>query len=162
MNENEIGTGLAKLGALQIAEDERKLARRVLQRDRRRSWLLTGLAVLFWVIAAVGGFFVVYVATFHLYPKQQVAMRAYATGNLRGKQLIEIQASHFRAVEICTLVVAASFISVTLAAICTLLLILVSRQATLGQINANLIELFEQLQRQRLDTARAGPGLAPE
>ncbi len=147
MNENEIGTGLARLGVLRSADDERSLARKVLQRDQRRIWLLTGLAALFWAIAAAGVLFVVYVALFHLYPKQQLMMRASATGDLSTEQLIEIQASHFRAVEICTLVVASSFIAATLAAICTLALILVSRQATLKQINANLAEMLERLQR---------------
>ena len=162
MNENEIGTGLARLGALRGADDERHLARKVLQRDRRRVGLLTGLAILFWAIAAAGVFFVVYVAIFHLYPKQQQLMRDHAAGNLPAERLIEIQALHFRTVEICTLVVSAAFIAATLAAICTLLLILVSRRATLKQIDANLIEIFEQLQRQRLGPASTVPRPARE
>jgi len=162
MNENEIGTGLAKLGALRSAEDDRSLARKVRKQDRRRIWLLTGLAALFWAIASAGVLFVAYVVLFHLYPKQQLVMRDSARRDFSTEQLIEIQASHFRAVEICTLVVAASFIAATLAAICTLALILVSRQATLKQINANLEDMFEQLQRQRLGPADAASRPAQE
>ena len=160
MNENEIGTGLAKLDALRGEDSDRHLARKVLQRDRGRVWLLTGLALLFWAIAGAGVFFVVYVAIVHLYPKQQQLMNAYAIGNLPKEQLIEIQASHFRAVQICTLVVAAAFIATILAALCTLLLTLVSRQATLRQINANLVEIFEMLEQQRLGPAHGAPGPA--
>jgi|SRR6478672_9458952 len=158
MNENDIGAGLAKLESPRRAEDDRRLARQVLQRDRGRVWLLTGLAALFWVIAGAGVLFVVYVAMFHLYPKQQQLMRAQMTGDLPAEQVVAIQALHFRAVELCTLVVAAAFIAATLAGICTLLLILFSRRATLRQINANLVEIFEQLQRQRFGPAQVAGG----
>jgi hypothetical protein len=145
MNENEIGTGLARLEALR-RDDDRRLAHKIVSRDRRRIWLLSGLAVLFWAISAAGVFFVVYTAIFHLYPKQQKLMQAQAAGTLPTQQLIEIQSSHFRAVELCTLVVAASFIAATLAAICTLSLILVSRQATLTHINSSLAKIFQLLE----------------
>jgi len=146
MNEKEIGAGLARLEALRNDGDDRRLAREILVRDRRRVWLLSGLAVLFWAISAAGVFFVVYTAVFHLYPKQQKLMHAQAIGELPAEQLIQIQASHFRAVELCTLVIAAAFVTATLAGICTLALILVSRQATLAQINSSLVKIFELLQ----------------
>jgi ABC-type multidrug transport system fused ATPase/permease subunit len=158
MNENEIGPGLVKLEGLRSADDDRNLARKVLQRDRGRVWLLTGLAVLFWTIAGAGVLFVAYVAIFHIYPKQQQLMHDHAIGKLPTELFIEIQALHFRSVENCTLVVAAAFIAATLAAICTLLLILVSRRATLRQINANLVEIFEKLQQQPLGPAQVAPG----
>ena len=161
MNENEIATVLARLQALPGTHDDRHLARQVLQRDRRRVGLLTGLAVLFWVIAGAGIGFVVYVAVFHVYPKQQKLMHDQAIGKVPADRVIEIQASHIHAVELCTLVVAAAFVSATLAASCTLLLIFVSRRATLRQINANLVEIFEQLQQQRPGPAHAAPGSDP-
>jgi hypothetical protein len=159
MNENEIRARLTGLNSLPGAGDDRQLARAVVQRDRKRMWLLAGLAVIFWTIAAAGMLFVVYVAIFHLYPKQQKLMHDHALGTVSNERLIEIQALHFRAVEICTLVVAAAFIAATLAASCTLFLIFVSRRATLRQINANLVEIFEQLQQPRLGTAQASPGV---
>lgn len=155
MNESEIGAGLARMEALRGEEEDRQVARQILQRDRRRLWLLSGLAILFWAIAGVGVFFVVYASVFHLYPKQQQLMRAQARGDLPVEQLIEIQASHFRAVELCTLVVAVAFIAATLSAICTLLLILVSRQATLAHINSSLVKISELLQ-QPTATGREG------
>lgn len=158
MNENDIGARLAKLVVLQGADEDRRLARKIHQRDRGRVWLLTGLAVLLWAIAGAGVFFVVYVAIFYLYPKHQQLIHDHAIGELPTERFIEIQALHFRSVELCTIIVAGAFIAATLAAICTLLLILVSRRVTLRQINANLVEIFEQLQQQRLDLAHAAPG----
>jgi hypothetical protein len=146
MNEHEIGPGLARLAAQGRSDVDRQLARNMLQRDRRRMGLLAALAVLFWAIAAAGVLFVVYVAIFRLYPRQQKLMHDQALGNLPAQQLIEIQAFHFQVVQTCTLVVAAAFISATLAAGCTLLLIFLSRRATLSQINANLAEILEHLQ----------------
>jgi hypothetical protein len=145
MNENDIGAGLAKLDKLRTEDDDRRLAREILQRQQRRVWLLSGLTVAFWAMSATGVFFVVYSTVFHLYPKQQQLLRAQVTAGLPPEQLIEIQASHFRAVELCTLVVAGSFIAASLAAICTLLLIFVSRQATLAQINLSLTKIFDLL-----------------
>jgi hypothetical protein len=145
MNEKEIGAGLARLQVLR-GDDDRGLARKILGRDRRRIWLLSGLAVLFWAVSGAGVFFVVYTAIFHLYPKQQKLMQDLAVGNLPAQQLMEVQSYHFRVAELCTLVVAASFIAATLAAICTLLLILVSRQATLTHINVSLAKILELLE----------------
>jgi hypothetical protein len=77
-------------------------------------------------------------------------MRDTALGTLPAKQIVELQALHFQAVEICTLVIAASFAALTLAALCTVLLILASRRVTLHQLNANLAAISEQLKHLRL------------
>ena len=148
MTDDEIGKGLVNLNpdARRSEVDERQLARKILQRDRRRVWLLAGVAVLLWLVAAACVFFVVYVAIFHLYPKQHKLMRDHAIGNLPAQQVIEIQSLHFRVVEICTLVIAAALVAATLAAVCTVLLVLVSRQATMRQINMSLVQLFKELQ----------------
>ena len=107
------------------------------------------VAVLLWLVAAACVFFVVYVAIFHLYPKQQKLMRDHAIGNLPAQQVIEIQSLHFRVVEIYTLVIAAAFVAATLAAVCTVLLVLVLRQATMRQINMSLVQLFKELQQRK-------------
>jgi hypothetical protein len=151
MTDDEIGKGLLNLNseAARSEVDERHLARKTLQRDRRRVWLLAAAAVVLWLVAAASVFFVVYAAIFHLYPKQQQLMRDHAMGNLPVQQVIEIQSLHFRVVEIYTLVIAAAFVAATLAAVCTVLLVLVSRQATMHQINISLEELFKELQQRR-------------
>lgn len=151
MNEEEIGRALLNLGPEVPAGalDPRRLTQQVLRRERRRMRVLAALAILLWLLAAVGVFFVVYVALWHLYPKHQKLMRDVALGNVPAEQIVAIQASHFQAVAICTRVIAASFAALTLAALCTVLLVLASRRATLHQINTSLAEISEQLKRLR-------------
>jgi Na+/proline symporter len=147
MAEQDIGKALLNLdsGVPARDPDTRQLARTVIARDQRRVRLLTGLTILLWLLAAAGVFFVVYVALWHLYPKEHKLVQEVALGNLTAEQIVALQTLHFQAMRICTLVIAAAFAAITLAALCTVLLILVSRRATLRQINANLAEVSEQL-----------------
>ncbi len=151
MKESDVRKRLLELDRknLQTETADRQLARNVLERDRRRVWILAALAILFWLIAAAGVFWVVSAAVFHLYPKHQQLMRDSAMGAIPVERVIELQSLHFRAVEICTLVVAAAFVAATLAVACTILLVLVSRQGTLRQINLNLAEIFDLLKQQQ-------------
>ena len=151
MGENELEKGLLHLqsGTVRDTASDRQLARTIVRRDRRRVRVLVVLAVVFWLIAAAGVSFAVSSALFHLYPKQHQLMHDTALGRITPERANQIQALHFRAVEICTLVVASAFVAATLAAACTVGLVLVSRQATLRQINASLAEIHERLQEQR-------------
>jgi len=160
MSDKEIGKALLRLDTEGSARapDPRHLARKVLQRERWRVRLLTGLTVLLWLLAAAGVFFVIYIATWHLYPKQQQLMQDATLGKLPVEQIVEIQAILFQMVEICTRVLAAAFVALTLAALSTVLLVLASRRATLRQINASLTEISEQLKQLRLAQAGRSPG----
>jgi hypothetical protein len=71
-------------------------------------------------------------------------------GKLPVEQVVEIQALHFQVIELCTRVVAASFVALTLAGLCTVLLVLVSRRVTLRQITDQLAEISEQLKQLQL------------
>jgi hypothetical protein len=150
MRENEPEKGLLHLPSdqLQGTARDRQLARSIVQRDRRRVRLLAVLAVVLWSIAAAGVSFAVYSALFHLYPKQHQLMHDTALGRTTPERANQIQSLHFRALEICTLVIASSFVAATLAMACTVGLVLASRQATLRQISASLAEIHERLQEQ--------------
>lgn len=152
MNDEEIGKALLNLdtGTSAGAPDLRQLPGKVLQQERGRIRLLAGLTILLWLVAAAGVFWVIYVATWHLYPKQQKLMRDATLGNMRVEEVVAIQALHFQVLELCTRVVAAAFVALTLAALCTVLLVLVSRRATLRQINNQLAEISGQLKQLQL------------
>ena len=152
MSDKEIGKALMNLdtGALAGTPDPRQLARKVLQQERWKVRLLAGLTILLWLAAAAGVFFVIYVAIWHLYPKQHQLMHDATLGKMPVEKVVEIQAIHFQAVELCTRVVAASFVALTLAALSTVLLVLVSRRATLRQINDQLAEISGQLKQLQL------------
>lgn len=70
-------------------------------------------------------------------------MRDPATSAMPVERVIQIQALYFQAVENFTLTVASAFVAATLAIGCTIGGILVSRRATMRQINRNLTEIFE-------------------
>ncbi len=147
MNDEEIGKALLNLnsGTSAGAPDPRQLPAKMLQHERGRIQLLTGLTILLWLVAAAGVFFVVYVAIWHMYPKQHKLMRDAALGNVPVEEIVALQAIHFQVLDLCTRVVAAAFVALTLAALCTVLLVLVSRRITLRQINTQLAEISEQL-----------------
>lgn len=155
MNDKEIGKALVSrhAGTSAGTPDPRQLVGKVLQQERGRIRLLTGLTILLWLVAAAGVLFVVYVAIWHMYPKQQKLMRDATLGNVSVEEIVAIQAIHFHALELCTRVIAAAFVALTLAALCTVLLVLVSRRATLRQINNQLAEISEQLKQLQLSAA---------
>jgi hypothetical protein len=157
MSDKDIGRALLNVGAPAGARDPRQLTQQVLGRQRRRVRLLAALSTLLWLLAAAGVFFVVYAVLWHLVPKHQKLMRDTALGNVPAERLVELQALHFQAVEICALVIAASFAALTLGALSTVALVLVSRRATLQQINTSLAEISEQLKHARPAPADASP-----
>jgi hypothetical protein len=147
MNEKQLGNALLQVDVPPATStaDPRQIAAEIIKRDRRRVRWLIGLTVLFWVLAGAGIFFVLHVVTWRIYPHEQKMMQDAAIGNLTLERIAELQAIEFEAAELCTQVVGAAFIALSLAFLCSILLILASRRATLHQINANLAEISEQL-----------------
>jgi hypothetical protein len=144
MTEKELGRTLLDLALAPspAAPDPRELTRNVLGRDRRRVRLLTVLATLFWVLTTAGTvclcpFYVIVVA-----PR----LRAYQAGRAR----LEHDWNDWAMVgDWAAYWVLACILSLLLAAVCTVLLILASRRATLRQINASLVVVSEQLKQLR-------------
>jgi len=140
MTEKELGRALLNLGMAppSTTPSPQVLTRRILDRDRRRIRWLTGLATLFWVLTAgaiicLWPFYVMVVA-----PR----LRAYQAGRA---QLADDWSDWARVGDWAAFYALVCIACLLLAALCTLLLILVSRRATLRQINANLVEISEQL-----------------
>jgi heme exporter protein D len=144
MIEKELGSALLKLDLAPspAAPDPRQLTQKILDRDRRRIRLLAGLATLFWVLATAGvvslcPFYVIVVA-----PR----LRAYEAGRAQ----LQNDWNEWATVgDWAAYLILPFIISLLLAAVCTVLLILVSRRATLRQINASLVEISEQLKQLR-------------
>jgi hypothetical protein len=144
MTEKELGKALLNLDMVPApaSPDPRQLTRKILERDRKRVRVLAGLATLFWVLTAVGivclcPFYVMIVA-----PR----LRAYQAGRAQ----LENDWNDWAMVgDWAAYWILACIISLLLAAICTVLLILLSRRATLRQINASLVEISEQLKQLR-------------
>jgi hypothetical protein len=150
MNEKELGKALLKLDLKRLSTErnDRDLTRRILERDRRRVWLLTALALVLWTLALAGVFFVLY-ALLGLYPSQTQAMRDIGPGQVIEAQRRQSDAVHWMVVTKATVVVAGSVAILSLAALATITLSIASRGATLRQLNASLLEISMQLKELR-------------
>jgi hypothetical protein len=144
MNEKELGKALLRLDANQLhsGADIRKLTARILQRDRRRLWVLASLTVLLWLMATAVVVVIIYLYFDAMVPHQRAMMRE---AEASGRKVEIITAAHTMATTIGTAIVAGAVGLLALAALCTLLLVFASRRATLRQINANLLVISEQL-----------------
>jgi hypothetical protein len=142
MTEKELGRALLDLdaGTGPTAPDPRQMTRRILDRDRRRIRLLSGLAVLSWTLTAAGVVCCVPFYTMIVAPR----LRAYGTGPA---QLSNDWDAWARVGEWATYWVLACISALMLAAVSTVLLVLATRRATLRQINASLLAISEQLKR---------------
>jgi heme exporter protein D len=140
MTEKELGKALLNLEMTPApaAPDPRQLTQQILDRDRRRIRWLAGLATLFWVLTTAG---VVCLCPFYL---MLVAprLRAYQAGRA---QLANDWNDWARVGDWAAYWILACILSLLLAALCTVLLVLLSRRATLRQINASLVEISERL-----------------
>jgi hypothetical protein len=148
MTEKELGKALLNLDASPAVADPKTLTRTILGRDRRRIRLLAGVATLFWILTAAG---VVCFCPFYL---QNVAprLRAYHAGRA---QLQNDWGAWATVGEWAAYLVLACVISFVLAAVSTVFLILLSRRATLRQINASLVAISEELRQLRPGSASA-------
>jgi hypothetical protein len=157
MTEKELGQALLNVDVARptLAPDPRQLTRQILERDRGRIKLLAVLATFFWVLTTVGvvclcPFYIIIVA-----PR----LRAYQAGRA---QLADDWNDWALVGDVAAYWILGCIVCLLLAAICTVFLILLSRRATLRQINASLIEISEQLKQLKPPSpGQAQPAAAP-
>jgi hypothetical protein len=150
MNEKELADKLLKLGDSELSSPTgpRDLTRRVLARDRRRVTALAALAAAFWLGSIV-----------LLYRFMAELLGLYARFQEAGWPAADPHAAH---VYRFLLGLAASLEAMGFALLLTMVLLFVSRRASLRQINANLIEISEKLERLEQRTAAFGDGPSGE
>jgi hypothetical protein len=157
MNEKELGKALLNMSATELAAvpDAQGLTQKVLERDRRRVRLLTGLTVGVWLLAAalilldLVWFGFILPAQAHLWEQTAAAKGTQAERD-------ELQHQVVVSFEMGTLVIGFSVLIMTFAALCTVFLILATRRATLRQVNASLLVISEQLRQVRPALPRGG------
>jgi ABC-type Fe3+ transport system permease subunit len=151
VTDKDLGEALLRLDAAQLAgerPDLRQQAAQIVQRDRGRLRALTIITVLAWLAATVL-IFADIVAYGFLMPLQahmqdeEMAKRLPAAERERWTKELPV------AFHMATVTIAFSVAALTVAALCTVLLLSASRRATLRQVNANLIEISEQLKHLR-------------
>ena len=140
MNDKELGKALITNDTTPKTSDldSRSLARNIVDRDRRRIRVLTALATAFWIAATAG---IVWLATMY-FMVVEPRLVAYSAGHA---QLEQDWKDWAWAGDLAARSLLACLFSLFCAAISTILLILLTRRATLRQINASLIELSDRL-----------------
>jgi ABC-type Fe3+ transport system permease subunit len=139
MTEKELGKALLELDmAPPAAPDARQLTRQILARDRRRVRLLAAITTFFWVLSAGSVGWLIAFYFLHIAPR----LRAYGAGRAKLQNDWDAWA---RVGDWAANSVLGCLIALVLAAVCTVMLILLTRRATLRQINAGLAEIAERL-----------------
>jgi hypothetical protein len=183
MNETELGRALLTLDAASRSPaDTRALTDRILTRDRRRVRVLTWLTVGTWLVAAALVLFLLVMfglmlpamakvrdddgqKRFTPGPAAPAPQPAAVPADDKGQnRLTPAQREQMRddlevAFKMSSIIITFTVGALTLAGLCTLWLVLATRRATLRQVNANLVEITEQLKqlRQGLPPSAARP-----
>jgi hypothetical protein len=140
MTEKDFGDALLRG---QDPIDLQALTTAVLRRDRRRMWILATLCIIAWMLVVMLPWSTILPMLARVVRLQAEIDRNSApqTPQQREQALLVLQS--IKAGTIATFVGSVS--SMFLAATCTVLLIILSRRATLRQINARLAEIAAQL-----------------
>lgn len=151
MNERELAKALLRYDATMSPEpaDPGRQVREVLRRDRRRVRMLTTVTVLLWLMSITAIIFLAVVADVIVFPRmKKLAEEANAPAvQLHDHQRLE--AINTLMLAKGTVLLSISVAVLALAAIGTVLLVFMSRRATLRQMNASLIQISEQLKELR-------------
>jgi hypothetical protein len=184
MNEKDLGEALLRLDmSARPPADARALTDRVLARDRRRVRVLTWLTVGTWLVAAtlvlflLIGFGLIFPAMAKLRDEsgqnrwkpgaaapgprsEPVAGDDKGQNRFTPAQREQMQHDLEIAFKLSTVVITFTVGALSLAGLCTLCLVLATRRATLRQVNANLVEITEQLKQLRQERAPPAGGSA--
>ena len=167
MLDKNVGDALLKLDLTPRTEAPSSQVDRIIDADRRRVQRWTRIAVALWVLAAMGAFsiFVMGGVTFPAIAKLIMEEnKAKAAGeNADAKAADQDKKVHpaheplgepytpftllAKLTAMCMVFGTASFMLLVFAGLATVLLLLRSRTATFRQINANLLQISEQLKR---------------
>jgi hypothetical protein len=165
MLDKNVGDALLKLDLSPTTDPPSDQIERIIDDDHRRVRRWTRISIALWVIAALGAIFIFVMGglAFPLIAKllmeehaAAAAKTAVADGGEKAKAETELkepldQATPFavlaKLVAMTMVFGTASFMVLVFAGLATVLLLLRSRSATLRQINANLLQISEQLKR---------------
>ncbi len=150
MNERELKQSLEDLD-LAAASDPRKLTQTILDKDRRRLRLLTFLGIGAWTIALL--LILLAMVNFALlFPRHAKIRMDFESGAITAAERDTQQMTYLTDYQIASFQVTLSLLALLPAALFTLLLVSATRRATLRQVNANLIEIGQELKRLRVSS----------
>lgn len=167
MLDKNVGDALLKLDLSPSTDAPSAQIERIIDLDRRRVQRWTRIAVALWVLAALGAFFIFVMGGMTFPAIAQLIMeenKAKAAAGNAGAKAADQDKNLDPAREpldepytpltllakltaMCMVFGTASFMLLVFAGLATVLLLLRSRTATFRQINANLLQISEQLKR---------------
>ncbi|MFZ5831414.1 MAG: hypothetical protein ACOY3P_15120 [Planctomycetota bacterium] len=151
MSEKDLGKALLELDAGTASEpfDLRREAERFERRNRRWVQLLTGLTILFSLLAAFGVVMLFWIFHYKLEPIMvKVCTDLEAPESIAEYDAVAVGLGWmFRCWWVSLACVAAALVGLVLAGITTVWLVVASRRATIRHVNACLAEISEQLKR---------------
>jgi hypothetical protein len=166
MLDKNVGDALLKLDLSPSTDVPSEQIERIIDTDRRRVTRWTRIAVVLWILAALGAVFIFVIGglAFPLIAKLLMEEKQAAVAG-KDAPAKNAEANDFandegpldnphtpltvlaKLVAVCMVLGTASFMILVFAGLATVLLLLRSRSATLRQINANLLQISEQLKR---------------
>jgi hypothetical protein len=148
MNEKELGEALLKYDTTKssLGSDPRELTAAILDRDRRRLRRWGMVAGALWVVA-LAGIMLIFVVGGFAFPRIAYLLQQNPELNAAGEQSPFVALAKITAMNI--VVTSGSMVSLVFAGLGTLVLVRASRQATLRQVNAGLVDICEQLRQLR-------------
>ena len=162
MSEKDLGKALLALdaGSLSETSDRHREVERLERHNKRWVRLLTGLTILFSLLAAFGVFMLFWMFYYRLVPiMQKVYSDLEAPKSITEYDAVAVGLGWmFRCWWVSLACVAGALVGLVLAGITTVWLILASRRATIRHVNACLVEISEQLKRLQPPTPGASGG----
>jgi hypothetical protein len=149
MTQNDFNSAFKSLAMSQLppAPDAHQLAMQLIHRDRRRFRFLAFFSVFFWLLATAGMLLLVYgLNRFVIFIRISQGMPWSSGATTQGSEAPrDMMFWGTDAIHHGMPFIAGAVAAFMLAALCTVLLIFSSRQATLNRINLSLAQLAEQV-----------------
>jgi hypothetical protein len=144
MSDKDLGDALLKLNLNPPAVPSTPEVERIIEADRRRMKWLTRVTVGLWIVAFLGAFSIVVGGGF-VFPMIAKMLKEADGGRIDDANTPFLMLAKLTAM--CIVFGSLSFAILVAAGLATVLLVFRSRRATLRQINANLLQISEQLKR---------------
>ncbi len=144
MHDKDVGDALLRLDLNTQSKTSTSQIDRIIEADRRRVTRWTRITNALWIIGALGAL-AIFILGGLTFPIIAELLIEKGEGTLEHPDTPFLALAKLMAVSM--VIGTASFVSLVTAGLCTVFLLNHSRSATLRQINANLLQISEQLKR---------------
>jgi hypothetical protein len=155
MIDKDVGDAFLRLDLSPQTQPPAAQIDRIIESDRRRVKWWTRVAIALWILAAIGAV-LIFILGGLTFPMIAKLLAEQHQGTLENPDTPFLVLA--KLIAMCLVFGTASFVVLVFAGLATVLLLLRSRSATLRQINANLLQISQQLKRAPQDETRTAGG----